>query len=65
MVRDQFFALRSKPVGALAALSSMVADATNRGALLEHVTAIVAAGGVVSADESDRLARLRQLMEVV
>jgi hypothetical protein len=43
----------------------MVADATNRGALLEHVTAIVAAGGVVSADESDRLARLRQLMEVV
>jgi hypothetical protein len=42
----------------------MVPDATGRAALLEHVTAIVAAGGMVSGDESDRLARLGQMMEV-
>jgi len=64
MVRDQFYVLRSKPDDAVAAMPAMVPDATGRAALLEHVTAIVAAGGPVSADESDRLARLGQMMEV-
>ena len=65
MVRDQFFVLRSTPDEALAALTSMVPEAAGRESSIEHVRTVVAAGGPVSADVGDRLARLAKVMGVL
>ena len=62
MVRDQFFVLQLEPERAIDALAAIVPEADARIELLKQVRAIASAGDSPTAAESDRLARLSQVL---
>jgi hypothetical protein len=64
LVRDQSFVLQLEPERAVAVLASLVPEADLRKEVLAQTRAIVGAGGPPTAAESERLARLSQVLAV-
>jgi DNA-binding transcriptional MerR regulator len=63
MLREQFFALRLDPDGALAAIPRMVsADAAARREALAAIRAVVSAAGEVTGERARRLARIETIL---
>ena len=62
LVREQFFILQLEPDEAVTAITSLVPSVGDREILLQQVKQIMSAGGAITADASDRLARLSQVL---
>ena len=63
MLREQFFALRLDPDGALAAIPKMLPDdADARTKALATIRAVVSAAGEVSGERAKRLARIEAML---
>ena len=62
VLREQFFALRLDPDGALAAIPKMLPDTDARTKALAAIRAVVSATGEVSGERAKRLARIEAIL---